>query len=99
MRARRRENEETPARVPGYRDLEAIGRGGFSTVFTAYQEHFDRTVALDSRDRVRRAVEADSPARQAAGRLTGHPNIVTVFASGFTTDGKPPSPYTSPSAH
>jgi serine/threonine protein kinase len=92
MRARRREHEESPARVPGYRDLQPIGRGGFSTVFTAYQEHFDRTVALkileielvDEQSQRRFAREC-----AAAGRLTGHPNIVTVFASGFTTDGKP----------
>ena len=92
MRARRREHDETPARVPGYRDLEPIGRGGFSTVFTAYQENFDRTVALkileielaDEQSQRRFAREC-----AAAGRLTGHPNIVTVFASGFTTDGKP----------
>jgi serine/threonine protein kinase len=92
MRGRRHEPDDSPSRVPGYRDLAQIGRGGFSTVFTAYQEHFDRTVALkileiemvDEQSQRRFAREC-----AAAGRLTGHPNIVTVFESGFTTDGKP----------
>jgi serine/threonine protein kinase len=91
MRARRGENDP-PSRVPGYHDLQPIGRGGFSTVYTAYQEHFDRTVAL----KILEIEMADEQSQRrfarecaAAGRLTGHPNIVTVFESGFTTDGKP----------
>ena len=91
MRARRREHDDTPSR-PRLPRPPAHRSRRFGTVFTAYQEHFDRTVALkileiemvDEQSQRRYAREC-----AAAGRLTGHPNIVTVFESGFTTDGKP----------
>ena len=78
--------------VPGYTHLERIGGGGFSVVYRAYQERFDRTVALkvlhldtmDDRDLRRLRSEC-----QLAGRLTGHPNIVTVLETGTTRSGRP----------
>lgn len=78
--------------MPGYLDLQPLAQGGFSVVYRAFQESFNRTVAL-------KVIEVDlgDPTAQATfwaecaatGRLTGHPNIVTVLDSGLTSDGRP----------
>ncbi|HVV75136.1 MAG TPA: protein kinase [Mycobacteriales bacterium] len=78
--------------IPGYDQLVQIGRGGFSTVYRAHELAFNRAVALkviDASD-----ITADTQSRferecQAIGALSGHPHIVTVFAAGLTTDGRP----------
>ena len=78
--------------VPGYDGFELIGRGGFASVYRARQIAYDRHVAIKIIDvgvddeGVRRRIERE---RTAAGRLTGHPNIVTVLDSGFLDDGRP----------
>lgn len=94
MARRRRERGQVGSAqlVPGYLDLRAIAQGSFSVVYRAFQESFNRTVAL-------KVIEVDlgDPTAQATfwaecaatGRLTGHPNIVTVLDSGLTTDGRP----------
>lgn len=78
--------------VPGFTHLERIGRGGFSIVFRAYQQRLSRWVAL----KVLLVDHIDGKTEQrflrecaAAGRLSDHPNIVTVYDSGITTDGLP----------
>jgi hypothetical protein len=72
-------------------DLVRIAAGGFSTVYTAYQESLGRTVAVkvlivgddeDVRRRFLREVKL-------TGRLTGHPNVVTVLDAGTTLSGEP----------
>jgi hypothetical protein len=78
--------------ITGYRDLELIGRGGFSEVYRAWQEAFDRWVALKvmtfevhddrARERFRRECRT-------TGRFSGHPNVVTVFDADVTPDGRP----------
>lgn len=78
--------------VPGYRDLTVLGRGGFSTVYRAVQESVLRDVALkvlavhmagaDAKLRFRRECATN-------GRVGTHPNIVTLFDSGFADDGSP----------
>jgi serine/threonine-protein kinase PknK len=82
-----------PADV-GLEDFEEpveIGRGGFGVVYRAYQPEFDRFVAIKvlsglRDERARRRFDRE---RRSIGKLSGHPNIVTVHASGFTGDGSP----------
>jgi serine/threonine-protein kinase PknK len=78
--------------VAGVTDLTVVGSGGFATVFRGYQERFDRWVAL----KVLRVDPMDGAARRrfarecaAMGRLSSHPNVVTVYDSGILDDGRP----------
>ncbi|TDD09141.1 serine/threonine-protein kinase [Nonomuraea diastatica] len=78
--------------APGYRVLDEAGRGGFAVVYRAHQERLDRIVALKvlSVDRVdQRTMRRFQRELQLTGRLTGHPNVVTVFDTGVTRSGKP----------
>lgn len=77
--------------IAGYRDLTPLGQGGFATVYRAYQEQFDRVVAvkvitIDVDDRTRDRFIREC---QAAGRLSGHPNVVTVLDAGVTEQDRP----------
>jgi serine/threonine protein kinase len=75
-----------------YRDLSEVGRGGYSVVYRAFSPEFNREVAVkifeghlaeaDIRRRFRREC-------QVIGTLGDHPHVVSVFDSGFTTDGQP----------
>ncbi|MGI9016242.1 MAG: protein kinase domain-containing protein [Euzebya sp.] len=71
-------------------DLHEIGRGGFGIVFTAHQPSFDRTVAVKvltlADENTLRRFDRE---RQALGKVSNHPHITPVFASGFTTEGMP----------
>jgi predicted Ser/Thr protein kinase len=78
--------------VPGYRVLEQVGEGGFSVVYLAYQERLDRQVALKVLSL--NAIDDSSMRRfqrecKITGRLTGHPNVVTVLDTGTTRSGRP----------
>ena len=76
----------------GYRILRQVGHGGFAVVYQAYQERLDRQVALKvlSVDRVdQRTMRRFQRELQLTSRLTGHPNVVTVFDTGMTRSGKP----------
>jgi len=75
----------------GFGDAREIGRGGFGAVYRCAQTSLDRTVAVkvltnelaeDNRERFFRE-------QRAMGRLTGHPNIVTVLQVGVTDGGQP----------
>ncbi|MDH6286109.1 protein kinase domain-containing protein [Rhodococcus opacus] len=75
----------------GFEDAQEIGRGGFGVVYRCTQAALDRTVAvkvltadLDDENRARFLRE-----QRAAGRLTGHPNIVTVLHADVTGNGRP----------
>jgi serine/threonine protein kinase len=76
----------------GYRVLDQAGQGGFAIVYRAYQERLDRQVALKvlSVDKVdQRTLRRFQRELQLTGRLTGHPNVVTVFDTGVTRAGRP----------
>ncbi|OAA29501.1 serine/threonine protein kinase [Frankia sp. EI5c] len=78
--------------IPGYRSFSPIGQGGFSIVYSAYQDRFDRTVAVkvissDLRDAA--AARRFTRECRVVGKLTGHPNIITVFEAGSTADRRP----------
>ncbi|WP_370182019.1 protein kinase [Rhodococcus wratislaviensis] len=75
----------------GFEDAREIGRGGFGVVYRCTQAALDRTVAikvltadLDEQNRERFIRE-----QRAAGRLTGHPNVVNVLHVGVTDNGRP----------
>ncbi|MFC5746503.1 serine/threonine-protein kinase [Actinomadura rugatobispora] len=77
--------------VPGYRVLEQVGEGGFSVVYRARQERLDRMVAL----KVLSISSVDDGAMRRfqreckiTGRLSGHPNVVTVLDTGTTRSGR-----------
>lgn len=78
--------------IDGYEIVGRLGHGGFSTVFRARQDLYDRTVAVKVLDvsvddeRLRKRFRREI---SATGRLTGHPNVVTVLDSGFTHDERP----------
>ncbi|MFQ6393445.1 protein kinase domain-containing protein [Nocardia sp. KC 131] len=75
----------------GFEDAEEIGRGGFGVVYRCTQAELDRTVAvkvltaeMDAENRERFLRE-----QRAMGRLTGHPNIVTMLQADVTASGRP----------
>jgi serine/threonine-protein kinase PknK len=78
--------------IPGYEGARELARGGFGVVYKARQPMFDRTVAIkvltaaSLDERMKERFEREC---QAMGALSGHPNIVTIYESGYTTDGRP----------
>jgi len=76
--------------VDGYEIRKVLGRGGFAEVFLAEDERLGRLVALkvplvsdpDQLDRFARECRT-------AARLDGHPNVIRLFHSNWTKDGKP----------
>lgn len=77
--------------MAGFEDAVEIGRGGFGVVYRCTQVALDRTVAVKV---LTDSLDADNQARfvreqQVMGRLTGHPNIVTVLEAGTTAQGLP----------
>ncbi|MBV6755104.1 protein kinase domain-containing protein [Rhodococcus opacus] len=75
----------------GFEDATEIGRGGFGIVYRCTQASLERTVAiklltadLDEENRERFIRE-----QRAAGRLTGHPNIVNILHADVTANGRP----------
>lgn len=78
--------------IDGFDQLEPIGRGGFSYVFSARQRDFNRRVALKvlnfglADERERRSFMREC---RAMGLVSQHPHIVTVFNAAFTTTKQP----------
>jgi serine/threonine-protein kinase PknK len=78
-------------RNAGFEEATEIGRGGFGVVYRCNQPLLDRAVAVkvltanldpENLDRFLRE-------QHAMGRLSGHPNIVTILQVGTTTTGRP----------
>lgn len=80
------------ATISGYEQFRPIGSGGFSTVYQARQPELNRKVAIKvltigaGQDFDRAAFEGEC---RAMGTVSEHPNIVTVYESGFSNEGLP----------
>lgn len=78
--------------IPGVHLDRVIGRGGFATVYGGTQQSLERPVAVkvdsrelhDERNRRRYLREV-----QAAGRLAGHPHVVSLIDTGVLADARP----------
>ncbi len=73
-----RKNRPRPLVLNRYELLERIGRGGFSTVYSAYDHKMARQVAVKVVQRTDELTDRASREARAAAKLC-HPNIVTVF--------------------
>jgi serine/threonine protein kinase len=73
-------------------DWRALARGGFAIVWQARQESLNRLVAVKVDER---KLDTDGERRRflreagAAGRMSGHPGIVTVHDAGLLGDDRP----------
>ncbi len=78
--------------VPGLTGLSVLARGGYATVYRAVQESIDRDVAVKVENR---RLESERDQRRflrearAAGRMSGHPNVIDLFDAGVTVSGHP----------
>ena len=81
-----------PPDIPAISEWRPLARGGFSVVWQARQETLDRLVAVKV---YQRSLVSESEKRRfqaearAAGNLSGHPGIVTVYDGGILADGRP----------
>lgn len=78
--------------LPGYRDMDEIGGGAFATVYRATETETGRKVALKilKVDSVHsHLLETFHQEIQALGKVSDHPNIVTLYRPMSTPDGRP----------
>jgi len=76
----------------GYVNLTRIDQGGFAIVYRALDTRFDRTVALKilrSEHLDERQLRLFNAECLATGRVSSHPNIVTVYDAGTTRGHRP----------
>lgn len=78
--------------IPGLDEWRPLARGGFALIWEARQQTLNRRVAvkvdqrrLDTADEQRRFLREAG----AAGRMSGHPGIVTVHDAGILPDDRP----------
>src|ERR1700758_5036197 len=78
-------------RDAGFEDIAEIGHGGFGVVYRCAQPLLDRTVAVKvlTADLDHENLDRFLREQHAMGRLSGHPNIVTILQVGTTTRGRP----------
>jgi ATP/maltotriose-dependent transcriptional regulator MalT/serine/threonine protein kinase len=78
-------------RDAGFEDVAEIGRGGFGVVYRCAQPLLDRAVAVKvlTADLDPENLDRFLREQHAMGRLSGHPNIVTILQIGTTTSGRP----------
>jgi serine/threonine protein kinase len=77
--------------IPGLEVLDEVGRGGFGVVYRARQKALRRDVAVKV---LTGSLDETAQARferecLAAGSLSGHPNIVSVYEVGRSDDNRP----------
>jgi len=81
-----------PPHIPGLTDWRPLARGGFAVIWEARQQTLDRLVAVKV-DQRRLDVESERlrflREAGAAGRMSGHPGIVTVHDAGILADDRP----------
>lgn len=73
-------------------DLVRIDQGGFATIYRARDTRFDRAVALKilhSESLTARQLHHFRTECLATGRVSSHPNIVTVYDAGTTRGNRP----------
>ena len=82
---------ELQTRLAELSDWRLIGRGGFAAVYAARQTRLGRTVAVKLlNDRPSpHALRGFMRECELLGRLSSHPNIVTVFDAGVTDGDRP----------
>ncbi|MGW4340771.1 protein kinase domain-containing protein [Rhodococcus koreensis] len=75
----------------GFTDAVEVGRGGFGVVYRCAQEELDRLVAVKvlTADLDRENLDRFLREQRAMGRLSGHPDIVTILQVGVTKHGRP----------
>jgi serine/threonine-protein kinase PknK len=78
-------------RDAGLEDAAEIGRGGFGVVYRCAQPLLDRAVAVKvlTADLDPENLDRFLREQHAMGRLSGHPNIVTILQVGTTNTGRP----------
>jgi serine/threonine-protein kinase PknK len=77
---------------PGFTDVQEIGVGSLAVVFRAREIGTHRQVALkllNVRDASPRSIESFERESIALGALSSHPNIVTLYRTFRTPDGRP----------
>lgn len=81
-----------PPQIPGLDEWRPLARGGFALVWEARQQTLDRRVAVKVDERsLNDLAEQRRFLREAgaAGRMSGHPGIVTVHDAGILPDDRP----------
>jgi serine/threonine-protein kinase PknK len=75
----------------GFEGAQEIGRGGFGIVYRCIQSSLDRTVAVKvlGSDLDPENLQRFLREQRAMGRLSGHPNIVTILQVGTTRTDRP----------
>jgi serine/threonine protein kinase len=90
---RRRERAAAAStEVPGYANLTEIGGGAYATVYRAVETETGRNVALKilKLETIQpHLIETFGQEIQALGKVSDHPNIVTLYRPLSTPDGRP----------
>ncbi len=92
MALKRKTQADESAVFSGFTDVKEIGGGGFATVYSARETDTGRPVALkllNIRDAPPHALESFRRETLALGSLSAHPNIVTLYRTMSSTDGRP----------
>ncbi|MDV6293371.1 protein kinase domain-containing protein [Rhodococcus aetherivorans] len=81
----------TELAAEGFEGATEIGRGGFGVVYRCEERALDRVVAIKVLTTYHDPEGVDRFLREqrAMGRLSGHPNIVTIYRVGTTGAGHP----------